>query len=53
MSAADWLPTVATIAGVPLPAGLGETLDGEDMSRVVLRNVTGQRMPVARDKVRI
>ena len=50
MSATDWLPTVAAIAGVALPAGLSEQLDGSDMSRVLLRNETGQRLPVQRPK---
>jgi arylsulfatase A-like enzyme len=38
LSASDWLPTVAAIAGVPLPPGL--KLDGEDMSAVFLRSNT-------------
>jgi arylsulfatase A-like enzyme len=48
MSAADWLPTVAALAAVPLPPGLAERLDGEDMSRVFLRKATGQRLPADR-----
>jgi arylsulfatase A-like enzyme len=47
MSAVDWLPTVAAIAGVALPTGLRKQLDGIDMSRVLLRNATGQRLPAA------
>ena len=48
MSACDWLPTVASLAGVALPTGT--ELDGEDMSRVFLRNTTGTRLPVRRSK---
>ena len=48
LSANDWLPTVLSIARVPLPADLA--LDGEDMSAVFLRNATGQRAPTARTK---
>ena len=28
IGAVDWLPTVASIAGVPLPAGLADEIDG-------------------------
>ena len=49
ISATDWLPTVAAIAGVALPQGVA--LDGEDMSRVFLRNATGQRNPMVRQKM--
>ncbi len=49
LSATDWLPTVLSIAGVALPDGLA--LDGEDMSRVFLRNASGQRAPAARTKL--
>lgn len=48
MSACDWLPTVASLAGVTVPAGT--ELDGEDMSRVFLRNATGVRLPWRRSK---
>ena len=52
LSASDWLPTVAAIAGVPLPPGL--KLDGEDMSAVFLRSNTPPghvRRPVERSKM--
>jgi N-acetylgalactosamine-6-sulfatase len=48
MSATDWLPTVAAIAGVSLPADLAAQLDGADMSAVLLRNASGQRPPLPR-----
>ena len=51
ISASDWLPTVLAIAGVAPPAGLLANIDGEDMSRVLLRQATGQRPPVPRTKM--
>ena len=41
ISASDWLPTVLAIAGVAPPAGLLANIDGEDMSRVLLRQSPG------------
>ena len=49
ISATDWLPTVAAIAGIALPRGL--QLDGEDMSHVILRKTSGQRDPTPRRKL--
>ena len=37
MAGVDWLPTAASIAGVPLPAEVLASLDGEDRSAVLLR----------------
>jgi len=50
LSGTDWLPTVAAIAGVALPEGFAESLDGEDMSSVFLKGATGQRTPESRTK---
>ena len=36
LSATDWLPTVLAIAGVPVPAALAATIDGEDVSHILL-----------------
>ena len=48
MSATDWLPTVLAIAGVTVRPGL--VFDGEDMTRVFLKNATGQRLPEVRSR---
>ena len=37
LGAVDWLPTVASIANVTLPAGFAQTLDGQDMSAAIVR----------------
>ncbi len=50
MSATDWLPTVAALAGIDLPSELAERLDGEDMSKVFLKKTSGQRRPEPRIK---
>ena len=47
ISACDWLPTVAAIAGVALPDGIH--LDGEDMSHVFLDQRTGPCLLVQSD----
>eukprot|EP00937_MAST-01D_sp_MAST-1D-sp2_P004175 g4175.t1 len=56
LGAVDWLPTVAALAGVALPPALRGALDGEDVSRVLLRTGAAgqqeqqgqQRPPLAR-----
>lgn len=48
ISATDWLPTVLALAKVPIPPALATTLDGEDISRVLLDSRTGVRAPTAR-----
>ena len=50
ISATDWLPTVLTLAGVPIPSALGSTLDGEDISKILLDPRTGVRLPTTRNK---
>ena len=51
LSATDWLPTVLAIAGVPVPAALAATLDGEDVSMILLDKRTGVRTPTERSKM--
>ena len=51
LSATDWLPTVAAIAGLPLPASVASSIDGEDMSHVFLSRRSGSRPPTPRTKM--
>ena len=40
ISGADWLPTVAKMAGVSIPASVSSTLDGQDISEVLVSSKT-------------
>ncbi|XP_065176773.1 steryl-sulfatase-like [Sycon ciliatum] len=40
ISGADWFPTVATMAGVELPASVTSSLSGVDISHVLVSNAT-------------
>jgi len=51
LSATDWLPTVLAIAGVPVPAALAASFDGEDVSHILLDKRTGVRTPTERSKM--